>query len=366
MKHQPTSNKRRSPITMMAILLMGALLLVSGCTSPSQPSRIEEISFTSGPFGIVGDLRFPGGKGPYPVILIVHGSGPADRTSDGAFLPVFERMLRAGYVVFSWDKPGSGESTGTIEQDQVFKQRAQIVLDAIEVMKKRPDIDPERIGLAGISQAGYVMPRVLSLSEDVAFMVCVSCAGVASVDQMAYLIASQGTCAGVPEGEADQLSSLRAELDRARTLTTYAEYLQYRKLLSSMTETWPNPSYRYRPEVVSEHAWLANNPDIEGWWNPIRVIEQVKIPVLAFFGEKDTQIDPFQGAQAYQEALERAGNSHSRVELIPGANHGMTLVETGCLDEKVQKGENGEWNIAPKFLDTLEEWLKARLTLAGD
>jgi len=71
-------------------------------------------------------------------------------------------MARAGYATFSWDKPGTGESTGQLDPSRVQRQRAQVVLDAIEVMKARPDIDPRQIGLAGISQAGYVMPRVLS------------------------------------------------------------------------------------------------------------------------------------------------------------------------------------------------------------
>jgi len=32
-----------------------------------------------------------------------------------------ERMLRAGYGVFSWDKPGTGDSTGDIDPQQTFE-----------------------------------------------------------------------------------------------------------------------------------------------------------------------------------------------------------------------------------------------------
>ncbi|MBM3121773.1 MAG: hypothetical protein FJZ97_06265, partial [Chloroflexi bacterium] len=169
------------------------LMVVAGCTprplaaSPTRaPSvealtaptstRVEEITFQSGEFTLVGDLRTPAGTGPFPVVLLVHGSGPIDRTFSGYYLPIMERMLRAGFAVFSWDKPGSGESTGVLGS-RVYHQRAQILLDAIEIMKARPEIDPQRIGLWGISQASYVMPLALSQSEDVAFMICVSCAG---------------------------------------------------------------------------------------------------------------------------------------------------------------------------------------------
>ncbi len=40
---------------------------------------------------------------------------------------------------------------------------------------------------------------------------------------------------------------------------------------------------------------MANDPEIEHWWNPVGVVGQVTIPILAFFGDKDPQIDPVQG-----------------------------------------------------------------------
>jgi len=352
-------------------MLLACGLLLAGCgrqpitptptpttTPTSMPARTEEISFPSGSFHVVGDLRLPAGTGPFPVVLFVHGSGPADRTSGGNYLPVMERMARAGYATFSWDKPGTGESTGQLDPSRVHSQRAQIVLDAIEVMKARPDIDPRQIGLAGISQAGYVMPRVLSTSEDVAFMICVSCPGVASVDQGAYLASFQAVCAGVAGEEADELKRLLSELDRARTYETYDGYVHYREVLGALADIGSGPTHGYQPEVLPEEQWQVSSPHIQGWWNPIEVIEQVTIPVLAFFGDRDTQADPIQGAHAYREALERAGNTNFRVELIPGANHGMTLAETGCMDEPGLKNESGGWAIAPGFLDTIEEWLR--------
>jgi dipeptidyl aminopeptidase/acylaminoacyl peptidase len=145
-------------------ILLALALLLPACTRQSQPASIEEITFESGSFHIVGDLRLPAGKAHFPAVLFVHGSGPADRTLFGAYLPIMERMLRLGYAVFSWDKPGTGESTGELSGTRVYHQRAQIVLDAIEVMKKHPDIDQGRIGLWGISQGGYVMPLALSQS----------------------------------------------------------------------------------------------------------------------------------------------------------------------------------------------------------
>ncbi len=363
-------------------------LVMAACTRQPQPARIEEITFQSGEFTLVGDLRTPSGTGPFPVVLFVHGSGPVDRTFFGGYLSIMERMLGAGYAVFSWDKPGTGESTGQVEGNpRVLHKRAQIVLDAIDVIKTRPDIDAGHIGLWGISQGGYVMPLVLLQSEDVAFMICVSCGGVSGLDQGVYLNTVQSMCSGVPEEQADELKRLLSELDKARTYETYAGYIHYRETLDALAgiaSVVPETSNR---EVIPEEAWQANDSEIEGWWNPIGVIEQTTIPVLAIFGDKDPNGDPIQGAFAWRKALERAGNPSFRVELLPGVGHIMEKSQTGCLEEQAQTFERvlldqgidtltelqtamavkepgkqppfSQWPYDPAFLDILEQWIKA-------
>jgi uncharacterized protein len=155
MKTQIFTHRERIPVGKLVLsitaILLGILLLLNACASATpQPARIEEITFQSGEFNIVGDLRTPTGTGPFPVVLFVHGDTPgANRTFFGMYLPIMERMLQAGYAVFSWDNPGAGESTGTTDCQQITQQQAQIVMDAIEVMKAYPGIDPERIGLWG-------------------------------------------------------------------------------------------------------------------------------------------------------------------------------------------------------------------------
>ena len=173
----------RTPLAKSMLLAIVCTLLVAACSQAVYPPRTEQIVFHSGSFKIVGDLRLPAGRGPHPAILFVHGDGPNDRTSGVTYPPIMERMESAGYATFAWDKPGTGESSGQIDRSRLGEQRAQIVLDAIEVLKARTEIDARKIGLWGISQAGYVMPRVLLASDDIAFMIAVSCPGMAGVEQ---------------------------------------------------------------------------------------------------------------------------------------------------------------------------------------
>jgi pimeloyl-ACP methyl ester carboxylesterase len=362
LKLQYPSRSKRIPIARSAGLLIVCLLLITSCTNPTQRQRTEEIVFHSSSFKVVGDLSLPDGEGPHPVVVFIHGDGPNNRTSGGTYLPIMERMKRVGYATFAWDKPGTGESTGQIDRSRLGEQRAQIVLDAIEVLKAHPDIEPRQIGLWGISQAGYVMPRVLSMSEDIAFMIAISCPGMAGVDQGAYLVSTQAVCTGVLEEEAEQMRRLLSEIERVQT---YDEYVQYKALLDALPGIDSAAIFGYKTGVMSEEEWHVHDSDSEYFWNPIGVIEQTTIPVLAFFGEKDTQVDPIQGAQAYQEALERADNPNFRVELIPDTDHNIILSETGCLNERERRSRS-EWiNYAPEYLDTLEEWLRELLGQQG-
>jgi len=343
---------------------------------------------------LVGDLRLPEGIGPFPVVLFIHGSGEADRTGGLYFLPIMERMLSAGYATFAWDKPGTGESTGNLNPFHVISERAQILLDAIEVMKARPDIDPQRIGLWGISQAGYVMPYALRQSNDIAFMICISCAGMSGEDQTTYQAMAMALCSGTAEGQTERRTELLTELDTARTYETYDEYVHYREVIDALFSTVSDVPQINRFGIIPEKAWLENNPKFEGWWNPIEGIEQLAIPVLAIFGDKDPQIDPIQGAQAYREALEHAGNPRSRVELFHATNHGIVMSETGCPADEIQSEDENQkyeqyvsslgyksideaaeliqenpydpesleilhiYPYAPGFLDLMEEWLR--------
>jgi pimeloyl-ACP methyl ester carboxylesterase len=309
------------------------------------PIEVEEISFQSDHFTLVGDLQIPGSEGKHPAIIMVHGDGGINRTDSGKYRPIMERFLRAGYAVFSWDKPGSGESTGEfVDGAYLISDRASILVDAVELLKEHPAIDPQRIGVWGISQAGAVMPMALTKTDDIAFMIVVSGPGVDSIDQTAYLIGQQLLCQGYSEEEAKLAEQSYARVCKATT------YQEYRENKSNLIQ-FPYALNFTGKDIVPEGDWFSWDRGVDAFFNPIEVIEQTTIPVLAFFGEKDTQVDPFQGVQAYQEALQKAGNQNYRVELIPGVAHVLALAETGCMNEHRRRV------YAPEYLDLMEEWL---------
>lgn len=320
----------------------------------SQQVSVEEIIFYSGDFKVVGDLKIPDGKNPNPVVVFVHGDGPNSRNSGGFYPPIMERMLHAGYATFAWDKPGTGESTGEIDRGRLFEQRTKIVLDAIDAIKQHHLLDEKKIGLWGISQAGYIMPLVLEKSNDVSFIIAVSCPGGPGVDQGAYLVSRQAVCEGLPEKEVEQVEYLLSAIERVRT---YEEYVRYKEQLISYPALASIKELGLNMRIKPKEEWHADDLSGDYYWDPMEVISKTTIPVLAFFGEKDTQVDPFQGMQAYKNALEHAGNSNFRLELIPGVDHCMIVTKTGCLKEIFNRTKKERLAYEPLFLEIIEEWL---------
>ncbi len=336
-------------------LILYLVLLLTGCGTAveiepigtrvfgSQESNVEEIRFRSGKFRLVGDLRMPEGEGPHPAIIMVHGSGSATRNGSVPFPPLIEIFLRNGYAVFSWDKPGSGESTGEFSDE--LTQRAEILVDGVEVLTEYPSIDPDRIGLWGISQAGWVMPLAIEGSENVTFMIVVGGGGEDSIEQMAYQIGQKVACDG---GSAEQVVLVERYWSQRAKATSYDEYRQAVEVLWGI----PDVEEYTGLEISEEQDWKPWSRDWDAFIDPMEVIENTTIPMLVFFGELDKNVDPVQGAEAYEAALQIAGNQDYRIVVIHGVAHTLTPAKTGCLTET--------WgtSYAPEFLETMETWLQ--------
>jgi fermentation-respiration switch protein FrsA (DUF1100 family) len=317
----------------------------------SAPAEVEEIHFQSAQFALVGDLQIPNSEGKHPVVIMVHGDGGIDRTGHGTYIPLMERFLRAGYAVFSWDKPGSGESSGEFSHGaELLSERASIMVDAVNLLKEHPAIDPGRIGVWGISQAGYVMPLALTRTDDISFMIVTGGPGMNSFDQMVYLIGQQFLCTGYSAQESNKIEANFAKLFYADT------YLEYRESKEYLIR-FPYALNFTGIEITPQEEWSPEDYSHWVYFNPIEVIEGTTIPVLSIFGEKDTQVDPFQGTAAYQAALEAAGNQNFRVELFPDADHNIVLARTGCMEERNNRSMADWLNYAPGYLDLVEEWL---------
>jgi pimeloyl-ACP methyl ester carboxylesterase len=328
---------------------------------PNSLYRTEEITVQAGDFTVVGDLYIPLKGTKHPAVVWVHGSGEITRQ---LFVPLIkpqvEVFLKAGFAFFIDDIPGSGASKGQIKN--AFEDRAMILTKEIEALKNRPDIIPNQIGVAGVSQAGVVMPLATTMTSDIAFMIAEACVAESAYKQDAYLVEQAMICEGLPAEDARKTARLhlqRYETEDYQEYVEAAEYLNNNevcKLLGLNRPLFNEDQFKARDKSPS---------NLSPYFEPMPLVAKMTCPILSLFGEKDNNINPIQGFEAYRQAFKTAGNKLNRLEMIANANHAMYEAKTGCVRELMAQVAAGKPQYGPQLLGIMAEWLGCLKTQFG-
>jgi alpha-beta hydrolase superfamily lysophospholipase len=129
--------------------------------------------FSNGDVRLSYRLDLPQRNGPVGAVVFGHGSGIQAKDSC-RFLA--DGFLSRGMATLCFDKRGVGQSAGTFvfvgarDSIPVFDDLAGDMAAGVAFLRTRPEIDPKRIGLAGVSQAGWIMPLAAQKARP-AFMV---------------------------------------------------------------------------------------------------------------------------------------------------------------------------------------------------
>lgn len=143
---------------------------------PGAGATHEEGFFPSSGADLSYALDVPAGRGPFPAVVIGHGSGPATKAEGSAFVPFW---VGRGVAVLRYDKRGAGLSTGVYRGVSALNSEAQVpelagdMLAGVAFLRRQALIDPGRVGLMGVSQAGWIMVEAARRSSDVRFFVAV-------------------------------------------------------------------------------------------------------------------------------------------------------------------------------------------------
>src|SRR5712671_56756 len=113
----------------------------------------------------------PEGNGPFPAVLFIHGHQETQRNGGEAYVLTGRLgiMARRGYVAAAVSQPGYGNSSGPPDYCGPFTQQATLV--AIDFLRRRPFVNPNKVALFGYSRGAIVAAMVATLDPRLAAVV---------------------------------------------------------------------------------------------------------------------------------------------------------------------------------------------------
>jgi hypothetical protein len=316
------------------------------------PYREEDVHYDNKVENVTlaATLTIPQGKGPFPVVLLITGSGPQDRDETlmghKPFLVLSDYLTRHGIAVLRADDRGTGMSTGVFANATT----ADFATDAeagIAYLKTRSEVAPHKIGLVGHSEGGVIAPMIAARDKDVAFIVMMAGTGVPG-DQV---LVAQGEAINTANGTSPREAARKAakEKEILKLIETEKDQATLEKeLRDKMSGDVPEGQ-------IGAQIKQATSPWFKYFltYDPATALRKVTCPVLAINGSLDKQVLPDQNLPAIRKALEEAGNRHFEIDELPGLNHLFQTAKTGSPTEYAEINET----ISPVALEKISSWI---------
>ena len=296
--------------------------------SYSTPASFHEKAVTIGDdeWKLPGTLTLPNGTGPFPAVVLVHGPGPSDRDETVGGTKVFkdlaEGLASRGIAALRYDKR-TFVYAPKIKGMRDFTINEETVDDAVRaaaILKKQPEVNPQKVYLLGHSLGGYAAPRIAADEEKFAGVIVL--AGNARpiedlmVEQAEYLKMPAADIAGI-KAQAKRIKALEpGDADGPALLQT-------------------PPSY-----------WL----DLKDY-DPVAAAKKVAAPMLFLQGDRDFQVT------AKDLALWKAGLGGRKdvtFKTYPALNHLFVAGQGPSVEAEYRK----PGHVAPEVVEEIAKWIK--------
>ena len=268
----------------MRWLVLVSVVCAACAVTPASAPQVETLTLTSKDAHLAAKIHRPARTGRVPAAVLVHGSGRM--TADQIASNLAPRLLEKGIAVLAYDKRGVGGSTGEYasigpaNSERMFDLLAQDALAGVDALARRDDIDPARIGIFGVSQAGWIAPLAASRSNQVAYVVLLSGPAVTVGEEIAY-----SRVAGEDPGSLQGLTE--DEIER--------EYKAFK----------------------GPHGF-----------DPSAAITAMRVPSLWVLGQNDRSL-PVKQTIANLERIKKTASRPISIHIVPGANHALRNPTTG-------------------------------------
>ncbi len=324
---------------------ISGLSLIPSQTEYHTPDYVDDSTFKEvevtvgrGKWSLPGTITIPTGSGPFPGVVLVHGSGPNDRDEtlgpNKIFRDIAWGLASKGIMVLRYDKRtlqhASEFTPDLLAQLTVQEEAIDDALLAAELLRQTPEIDPQRVYLLGHSLGASVAPRIGQEDPDLAGLIIM--AGIIRpledtiLEQFTYLYSLSGK---MTRDQKDTLESLKVKVARAKD-PELSEDVPSKELPLGMS--------------ASYFLDLRNHPTD-------KIIKNLDMPMLILQGGRDYQVSPTKDFEVWKEELESREDVNCL--LFPNLNH--LFIEGEGKSTPTEYGVEG--HVSAEVIENISKWL---------
>ncbi|MDW7667736.1 MAG: alpha/beta hydrolase [Bacillota bacterium] len=243
--------------------------------SPEKLKKNEiEVTFGVEKYKLDGIITLPpSSSGPYPCVILVHGSGPSDMDEsigpNKPFKDIAEMLSNKGIAVFRYDKRTFTYGREMVEAGAItpYEETVEDVVKAYDFLLNRSEIDSDNIYILGHSMGGHLVPKINEhLDNPAGFIIMagnISPLEDLMVEQIQYLSELDGS---ISEEERQYIEEIEIEVEKIKNLD---EVEDGEMVLNANKEYWQY----YRD------------------YNVMALAKEIDVPTLVLQGERDYQVD---------------------------------------------------------------------------
>lgn len=319
---------------------------------------------------LAGTLTLPPSGVPCPAVVLIAGYGRNDRDMTGMghkyFLVLADHLTRQGIAVLRFDKRGVGKSSGSYE-NATSQDFASDVQAGVEYLKTRKEINPDKIGLMGLSEGGLIASMVAAELKDIAFILLMAPAILTKIDDLVEMAGRQLRADGASEefiaGDREVRSAI---MSLVKQESVHVAHKKAKEIIATYLAELPEAQKSEADKLP--FAFTAAKADMlistfnSCWYrfflayDPAIAFRRIKIPVLAITGDKDWIVSPDKLFPLLSQWLQQANNKDVTLLKLPNLNHVFQTCQTGAIMEYGLIEET----MSPLALKIIAEWICAR------
>ena len=292
-------------------------------------------------YPLKGMLTLPDGDGPFPALVLVHGSGSSNMDEKVGKLTPFKDialgLAERGIASVRYDKRSYTHGLKMILDKKhpitVWEEVIEDALLAARLLRSDSRIDPNRVFLAGHSMGGMLAPRI-------------ECEG----GDFAGLVLLAGSPRRLEEILLDQTAEMAASMPGLTGKILKKQLHTYQKTFEGLYELTDAEARakKFGGGTTLYYFKEMGLPTVADW------LEKTKKPMLILQGEKDVQVKVHVDFAQYKALLGRRENV--TFKLYPGLNHCFVPARFDTIAD-AKKEFTPERHIGAEVLDDLANWI---------